>query len=300
MNFEKPVVPPAERRRSPETRLEFAVRETVSDLRRELQEKYADLEYHGPAHSETVLSRTAWFLDGAPDATPEDKKLAEAAAMGHDVVQDYEWKPNLTGAGWKRMRKKGENEEASAERVIALLKEHAYELSDDEATKIRSAIVGTVPEFSMEYGTIVQPRVGPYSDHLAWALSAADLTTAGISPMDFLQEGDQVFCEEYMFQPLEDLDDAQAEKIYNEAIRWNESQIDFAKGQWDYWNRPVVPQYIKDKLTLFHDSVKMAQNRLERRKGLLAPDVPIKEKLQTLLEDMRFSRFGSPEAIEKA
>ncbi|MEI9966559.1 MAG: HD domain-containing protein [Candidatus Moraniibacteriota bacterium] len=292
-NFE---VPPQETPQNPENTLESACQRVNARLRAELHEKYGeDWDYHNPEHSEGVAEWALRFLEKSQIATDEDRLLAETAGLGHDAFQDFKWKPNIRGIGWKRIRETVVIEEKSAVHGLDLLEEEGANLESNGRKKFQDAVLATIPEWDLNLKTIIQPRLGRYSPDIAWAVAAADIGSAGYDTEKFLRDGDQVFCEDNMLPALKTLSDAQAEKLYAEVLGWSAMQVDFAKGQKAYWQRDLVPYFVYDQMTEFKASIQAAEERLAHRKALKDVSKSAKENLQILLDDMGFTRYGTPE-----
>ncbi len=259
----------------------------------ELRENYGELEYHNPEHSIGVGDKAVGFLsEGTPDRL---RILARTIGYGHDIIQTYNWRNETPqGApiiGQKRFRDGGIIEQQSAEYVIKLLVEEGIELTVEELSILDEAIMATVPGYSIELRTVTQPNLKDDSHEVAWAIGAADLGSAGSNPEQFLKDGDNVFREDRMLPNLDTLDDTTLSTLYQEAIGWTASQVGYAEGQKQYWNREGVPEQIKTRLTSFDESIELCQKRLERRQALFDNSKSIKENLQTLLDDMKFTRF---------
>ncbi len=261
----------------------------------ELRENYSELEYHNPEHSIGVGDKAVEYLsEGTSDRI---RILTRTIGYAHDIIQTYTWRNETPqGApiiGQKRFRDGGVIEQQSAEYVVKLLAEEGIELTAEELSILNEAIMATVPGYSVELGTVTQPNLKQGSHEVSWAIGAADLGSAGSNPEQFLKDGDNVFREDRMLPNLDTLDDTTLTTLYQEAIGWTASQVGYAEGQKQYWNLEGVPEQIKSKLTHFDESIELCQKRLERRQALFDDSKSIKENLQSLLDDMKFTRFES-------
>ncbi len=261
----------------------------------ELRKNYSELEYHNPEHSMGVGDKAVGFLpEGIDDRL---RILTRTIGYAHDIIQTYAWrKETPQGApiiGQRRYRDGGTIEQQSALYVIKLLTEEGIELTAEELSILNEAIMATVPGYSVELGTVTQPNLKEGSHDVAWAIGAADLGSAGDNPEQFLKDGDNVFREDRMLPNLDTLDNATLTALYQEAIGWTASQVAYAEGQKQYWNRKEVPEHIKSKLTKFDESIALCNTRLENRQALFDDSKSIKENLQILLDDMKFTRFES-------
>jgi hypothetical protein len=142
--------------------------------------------------------------------------------------------------------------------------------------------MGTVPGYDQKLATVIQPNINIDSAPTTWAIAAADLATSGFKSEQFLLDGDAVFNEDRTLPDLDTLSEEQSRILHSEVLNWTKNQITYAEGQQIYWNREIVPDFIKNKLTDFNKSIELCKERYQRRKDMT---------LSGLLIDMRFTRF---------
>ena len=289
---------------SPEAKLEKirqACERVNERLLAELQENFSEMEYHNPDHSVGVGDKAVEFLELVPagGVSEKDKILARTIGRGHDIDQTYTMQPAFNGIGKRRARETGAIEERSAKYIQQLLKEEGLELDEREMDVIGQAVDATVPGFDTKLMTVVQPRLEKSDRPATWAVAAADLGAAGYDPEHFLKDGDAVFNEDRFLPQLDTLDEETLKKVYQEVISWTANQVTYATGQKTYWNREDVPEFIKGALTKFDESIKLCEERHERRKALYDESKSTKENLQILLEDMGYKRFLPAESTDQ-
>lgn len=279
----------------PNIEFERSLEKINNRLLDELRENFSQLEYHNVEHSIGVGEKAVSFLESAPEEsiTERDKILARTIGYGHDIIQTYEdpWPEAFSGIGKRRARKTGLIEQESADYIAKLLREQGVELTPDEESILQEAIRATVPGFSPELKTVIQPHINANSHPVVWSVAAADLASAGTDPEHFLKDGDNVFREDRMLPLLETLDDETLQKLYDEVIGWTASQVTYTEGQKQYWNREEVPDFIKDRLTEFDKTIELCRARLKRRQDLYDDSLSILENTQALLDDMQFKRY---------
>ncbi|MEK7494272.1 MAG: hypothetical protein AAB615_00180, partial [Patescibacteria group bacterium] len=278
--FEMP--PAAPNQESPEAKLEKvrqACEKVNERLLAELQENFSEMEYHNPDHSVGVGDVAVDFLEELPEeqVSAKEKMIAKTIGRGHDIDQTYTMQPALNGIGMRRARETGAIEMRSGKHIQELLKEEGLELDEKDIRLIDEGVEGTIPSFEVTLMTVIQPSLTKESHPVTWAVAAADLGTAGRDPEHFLKDGDNVFNEDRFLPQLDTLDEETLKALYQEVIRWTNSQVAYAGGQKIYWNREEVPEFVKNKLTRFDESIKLCEDRAERRQKIYDESKSTKE-----------------------
>jgi hypothetical protein len=170
----------------------------------------------------------------------KDVALGVLAAAFHDVVQ--EWQENQIDGKVMRQRFVVANEQASAheaELFLSTLKNVVGErvFSDEDIATVVDAIGGTIPDFSVEHKTVIQPNITEKSLLLARVLALADLGAAGMDGASaFLQEGNSLFREENLdmvrsLEYPESVTDEEKARYQKRMIAWSNFQPAFAAGR---------------------------------------------------------------------
>ena len=251
-------------------------------------EKEDNLDFHNIQHTEDVIRRTENILRAIQRVTvhvvsEKDIALGRLAAAFHDVVQ--EWKEQEAQGKTLRQRFIGKNEEASADEAIAFLDREAsgqadQGLSEEDFEIVAEAIRGTVPGFSMEKKTVIQPNITEQSSLVARALALADIGTAGMDGAEnFLREGDALFREENLdimraLRNQEELSNEVKEGYRNRMIAWSKFQPIFAKGRQELLDEELrglplgADVAIKKLFNTFDESISASARRGEERESM--------------------------------
>lgn len=273
--------------------------------------KENNLAFHNTEHTESVVRRTGSILRtirmAAPDAVSEkDIALGKLAAAFHDVIQG--WQENQVGEKTLRKRDSGTNEKASTDEAIAFLNQMNEEFgeiifSEEDFLVITESINGTVPGFSVEKKTVIQPNITERASLIARALALADIGTAGMDgTAAFFREGNELFREEnldiaHALEHPEAVDKGTRELYKKRMLDWSRSQIDFASGRRDLLDTELdgMPQEaigpVKNLFSEFNESIKNALQCAEARK---------KMTFNELVLDMGFLQKQSQESLESA
>lgn len=213
--------------------------ETVSD-------RFHDWPYHRVHHTRAVVERTQLILLTVMSAERSAVShrallLGQLAAAFHDTVQDFD--VVTTPDGEVRMqRHTGVNEEKSAQEaerfmVTANLAAGTDVFTTEDMYTVRSAILTTIPSWSAEYHTAIQPHLTPESSVVARALALADLGVVGLDPQSAVAEGDRVFQEENLdvYAALTSGDvitEPQKERFRVRMVTWAEQQVQYFEGRY--------------------------------------------------------------------
>lgn len=246
------------------------------------------LAFHNAEHTKGVMRRTESILRAIQKVTvhrvtEKDIVLGRLAAAFHDVVQDSEEQDK--DGKLTRRRFTGRNEKESADEAIAFLEWEMKNLegsgfSEEDFAVIEDAIRGTVPEFSVEKKTIIQPNVTEQSILISRAVALADLGTAGMDGAEaFLREGDALFREENLdimraLENQQELSDETKETYRKRMIEWSRFQPTFAAGRRDLLDEelrgmpPGADVAIKKLFNTFDESIAEATKRAEAREAM--------------------------------
>jgi len=262
----------------------------------------SELAFHNVEHTKSVMRRTETILRAIKKVTlyrvtEKDIELARLAAAFHDTVQESK-EQNKDGR-LIRQRATGINEEKSADEAISFLEQEMKyseegEFFEKDLAVIEDAIRGTVPKFSTEKNTIIQPNVTEQSMLISRAVALADLGTAGMDGAEaFLSEGDALFREENLditraLKNQELLADELKEHYRVRMIEWTKGQPVFAMGRRDLLDEelrgmpPGADVAIKKLFNKFDESISTSEKRAEERESMsfdeLALDMGFFEK----------------------
>lgn len=193
------------------------------------------LPFHGVAHTTGVAKRST-MIAKAMGLSDADIDLAAIAALFHDTVQDWEEVTTPDGRILRR-RFAGKNEEASAAEATAWMQANGY--GDEDCQIVTEAILATVPGWSPQLGTVIQPNLSATSHPVVRAVALADIGVAGMDGERFVLEGDPLFREENLdiaralrdatTRPAIGADTQEAFKA--RMLAWSRSQSGFARGR---------------------------------------------------------------------
>ena len=193
------------------------------------------LPFHGVAHT-TGVAKRATAIAKAMKLSDADVDLAAIAGLFHDTVQD--WEENATQDGRVlRRRFAGQNEEASAAEAAAWMQANGY--GEEDRRLVAEAVMATVPGWSPQLGTVIQPNLKQDSHPVVRAVALADIGVAGMDGELFTREGDPLFREENLdiARALRDATDrssipAATQDAYKaRMLGWTRSQAGFARGR---------------------------------------------------------------------
>ena len=227
-----------------------------------------------------------------------DVNLAKLAASFHDVVQKWEAAQTKDGEFTKTVRRRfiGANETASSQEVVEFMeevnKEKSLEIfSIEDKQRLIEAIDATVPGFSVEKGTVIQPNMKESSGIIAKALALADIGTAGMEGSEaFLPEGDALFREENLdiaqaLRENHELSETQKEYFRKRMLLWTKFQANFALGRKNLLETELLGLSenaqikLKELFNKFDSSIEASRERALRRENM---------SFEELLSDMGY------------
>lgn len=232
---------PQERREQMETAVEEIRAEAHEELRRKFDAENGEtpMAYHLESHTDDVeryvTDRIALVRQFDPALVSEEEELLlKAEAAAHDIVQDFDRTP--TGG---RARKRGPNEEASAQWLIDRLKQNpaAFSIPEDE---IRKDVEVTIPDADFKDGPdLWHGRLAPDAPLRRLILADADLRGAvsDQNPQKFIESGTAEWRELFMWigeaaaGPVENIGQETRVKILESFLGWRGSQGKFAEHQ---------------------------------------------------------------------
>lgn len=248
-------------------------------------DRFEQWPYHRPHHTRAVIERTSAILTTIRQAdtaavSERDVLLGQLAAAFHDTVQNF----TLLGTPDGRMMMKravGDNENASAQEAETFMRSANVAADDkifteDDIRTVREAILGTVPGWSQELKTVVQPNVTSDSSTVARAVALADLGASGMDPATAVEEGDRVFMEENydMLQALygsEPISDEQKEFFRTRMVTWATQQIEFITGRKNLFESqiqgfsPAIQERLRSLFSGFNQSIALQRRTAESR-----------------------------------
>lgn len=186
------------------------------------------LFFHNQHHTLGVCDR-AKQIGTQLDFSPRDFLLLQLACLFHDSIQGSTIIEQKDGARL-RVRWTERNERASGEEALAIVEKLKLILTSEEKNIVRSAILATVPKWSVADATVIQPFLSADSHPIARALALADLGTAGMDSAAYVAEGPRLFLEENV--DIAWLSDAHLADLTEEMKGWYRKRIlAFFKGQ---------------------------------------------------------------------
>ena len=197
------------------------------------------LQYHDTVHTYGVRERAVAIAlaIGLPD---REVVLTDIAAAFHDTVQA--WHPVDKGNGIIiRQRHAGQNEVTSAQEAVNAMSGPfaPFTFLCEEYGIVASAIIATIPAWSVEHGTVIQPFLTPCSHPVARAVALADIGSPGMDSAGFAKDAPALFAEEQLdviatlakADRADDIDEATQEQYRSRYINWLKSQHGFACGR---------------------------------------------------------------------
>ena len=247
-----------------------------------------NLEYHNAKHTENVIRRTKEILKAIAQAdrtaalSERLMKMGELSAAWHDTVQEYEVESVADSSFTKKMRKRfaDKNERKSAEEAVEYMRTMNGAFSDEDEQVVRQAIEVTIPQFSPEIGTVVQPNLASESGIVARAVALADMGAAGMDgPEQFSQEGNAIFREDNVdiaeaLQHAETLSENEKDFFRVRMLGWSEIQERFAGGRKAHLDAELKglseeeQTAVKTLFVKFDESIEAARERTERRRAM--------------------------------
>lgn len=272
------------------------------------------LPYHNQDHTNGVINRTQLIIEVMATAQGFSnaekiklKALAGLIAANHDTVQKWVVNEVATPDGSKLMRKRlvKQNEQVSADELIAWMKKQNLNsrsgniYSEADISLVSEAILATVPSFSPEKSTVIQPNVTAETSLTAQAVALADLGEAGMGkPDDFIVGGDRLFLEEnldieYALYAKKSLTNEQKISFRNRMLGWTEFQSKFVTGRKELLDQELarlpenIASAIKELFGSFDDTLEKVSSVVEARK---------KMTFEELVTDMKFDKIFMAEA----
>jgi len=280
-----------------DTHVERGIAQALDSIRERFEEsdRREQLPFHNAAHTEGVVNRTEQILRAVREATPDelserDIALGKLIASFHDTVQNWEENPitESDGRHTKIMRKRfvEDNERASADELVAYMKKVNRDnptgdvFTTEDMALAKQGIDATVPEFSLERLTVLQPKFDTESPTIAIAVAMADLGVAGMEgPGPFAAEGDTLFREENLdildaMQDPTTLTDEQKEYFRSRMLGWSAFQPTFVKGRKGLLEEDLagIPEQAQGTVHAlfdkFDETIRVATEIAEQRKEM--------------------------------
>ena len=205
------------------------------------------MEYHVQRHTHEVVHRAKKILAVLRELrliSEKEEALGIVSAAFHDTVQEYDIVEEGSGDALakKRVRRRGDNEDKSAEEAVMFLKGENRHREDDEFgeadfTLVRNGIWSTFPAYDTKLGTVVQPRMRAHYSLAARAVAMADLNGVGMEESEnYMHEGDALFREENIdvaesLANLDSLSPPRRDFLRSRMLGFTKIQISFAKGR---------------------------------------------------------------------
>lgn len=286
-----------ENRREKESRFDLYISKGIEHALKIIKNQYEDsknsdnnLDYHNTLHTQNEIQRVDKILRTIMNADPSliterDIKLGCLVGAFHDIINDNHPEPKQDNEFVKIMRKyhRGDNEKASAQKLIAFMQRANYKSTKEVFTKKdmeigEEAHKATIPDFDSENYTAFQPHLDKNSSLIARAIALADLGSAGLDGKEaFLADGDNFFREENIdianaVKNIENLNNEQKQYYKKRMLAWSEFQPKFAQGRKNLLDKELegVPNTAKNAVRAlfnkFDESIQAAQERAENRK----------------------------------
>lgn len=197
------------------------------------------LPYHNTFHTSGVRQR-AVAIARAIGLSDRHVVLTDIAAAFHDTVQVSH--PVKTSNGVViRQRHAGQNEVASAQEAVDAMSGPfaPFTFMCEEYGIVASAIVATIPGWSVEYETVIQPFLTHCSHPVARAVALADLGAAGMDTACFVRDWKTLFAEEQLdimsalmnAKRSSDISEPVQYSYRSRYVAWLGSQVSFARGR---------------------------------------------------------------------
>jgi hypothetical protein len=269
------------------------------------------LLFHNTGHTDEVIERGGRIIATVDEVAPgmltdRVKAILPLNFAFHDTVQDFdlverefEGRPTLI-----RVRHTGDNERASiAEELDFMNRQNigsptGEDLFTAEDKRLANAsIEGTIPGFSPEAGTVIQPHRARNGFWAADILPLADLGAAGMDGPDHaIKDGDLNFLEENvdftrLLQSGEPIDVDTKAWLHRRIVAFSQGQAAFVQGRQQLLDDdlanfpPLVAEALKTKIfTQFEASIAACQHEAEWR-AQASPD-EVLEKLRAYLPSL--------------
>lgn len=229
------------------------------------------LFYHDTGHTNKVWSRAA-KIGAAIGLSQREMLLVGIAARFHDTQQAWTLETWADGR-ILRKRKPGESEAASAREAASFMSGSDGDFTPEEIEVVKSAIMATVPGWSFEHRTAIQPLLSPTTHPVARAVALADLGAAGMDTEDFVQGGCLMFAENEVdivqtlrdAKHLHDIDPRTQRTYQDRLIGWFDMQPDFARGRQRALEEELQgltqarKKYVKQLFGRFNASIRAAE-----------------------------------------
>ncbi len=252
---------------------EDALAAALAEIRGQFEEGDIEdrLEYHEGSHTEGVARRAGLIAEDL-GLSGIDTELVKIAAAHHDIVQ--EWEENeLPSGAVLRKRAVGNNENESADRAIAWMREHPGRFTPQHEAIVREAIEATKPGWDPVLKTVAQPNLTPESHPVALAVALADLGTSGMEPEVFRGEGTDLFAEEQLdimrairnAEKATDIPEAVQQQYLERYRTWMKFQTTFVEGRRERFKQEIAgrsPEAIERltaRFSQFDESLKIAE-----------------------------------------
>lgn len=250
-------------------------------------ELYSYLPFHNRMHTEDVTGLVSKLVRSITcvvpgSISPKEEALIKFAALYHDLVQEWEVEKCQVGnvEVVKRIRLRGSNEKKSALALQDLLTKLHNESGNKLFTKsdfdsVMESILITVPGFSVELNTVIQPNFTNNSSLPARLLGLADLGRPGSLPERFIDEGYRLFREDNLDMITiadwyKSIPSADREVYRERMITWGEFQVNFVAMRMRFLNDeiaglpPLVQRAIREVLCRYEDALALAKGELGR------------------------------------
>jgi len=205
--------------------------------------KENNLAYHNWEHTEGVLARALKIeeiLTARAYLHEKDFALIKYAALGHDLVQDFEWAEAPNKIGKIRVRKTGRNEEKSAEETLKIVKEYTTLTAEEEAV-LREAILITTTAWDEGLQTAYQPELRTVPTYIALCVALADLGDIGMDTGEnFTEIGNRLFREQRLLPELKKLTGEEKKALTQELKAWNAKELQFCEGRKARFQKEIV------------------------------------------------------------
>lgn len=283
-----------------------------------IEQKYERNPYHNTRHAKAVIERSVQILQAIKAIDPtlvSEYDIEDARVNGakHDEIYETHSEKKREADGVSLMRKRNDDvEKRSADKLAEDKTRLNQELGQPVFSAVgiqtgKQAIMATVPDWSEELGTIIQPNLGTAEAPLiplVIALAAADLAAGGMKGLagetaaqEGKRVGSEVFREENFdiakaFKRGKPLTQEKGDFFKRRMITWSERQVRFYQGQKtrlpdlyskieDPHLRQVMQEVITELFSEFDSTIAAAQQTLEARQ---------KMSLNQLFEDFGYQK----------
>jgi hypothetical protein len=268
-------IPEADIEKTPEAPPALSYTRELLHARFEMGPEEDRMAYHAVPHTEGVVRR-ALRISEALELSPQDLKLSEVAAAFHDTVQTWQ-EDSREGGVIIRKRVAVLNESRSADEAVAWMQQYPDTFTEADCEIVRHAIEATVPGWDPANNTVKQPNLTSEAHPVVRAVALADLSSSGMEPETFRNEGMQLFAEENLdimrairtAKSVDDIDEGLQQAYLARYRGWLKFQVVFVEGRRNRLETelagltPEQAEHVRALYSGFDESIAIAKQNAE-------------------------------------